>query len=483
MSGLVNDLPVDDAQQLIRAIVELASMADRVVPRRSSPLAARLQAHLGIGVQVDDSMPNTSVTLDPIEHANLQLALNDVRAHAVSYDEFGLTPDIGQYGGVSLPSLIDGSWQGPGETARQFVSIEVSATESIRCLRAGVALTEFDGAPVAAMVYLTERHMPALVLEVAAPSQDAADGFLAHLRRLMSANNVLRGKILTFSFGEYGGFGLTFTTVPAVARHEVILPGWQLDAIEEHALGITEVRDELLAAGQHVKRGLLLYGPPGTGKTHTVSYLLSRMTDRTTIILSGASVGAVGQAGTLARKLAPATIVIEDVDLIGMDRGLPGGEHNPLLFQLLNEIDGLQTDDDVLFILTTNRADLLEPALAARPGRVDQAIEIGVPDVAGRRALFELYLRAPIDDAAMERVCERTVGVAAAFIKEAARRATLRSIRTGEGLSSAVVTAADDLFDTSTPLLKASLAAATDASPGNGPMPPPQAGWTTYPHA
>ena len=57
----------------------------------------------------------------------------------------------------------------------------------------------------------------------------------------------------------------------------------------------------------------------------------------------------------------------------------PMGE-NPLLFELLNEMDGLAEDADVIFILTTNRADLLEPALAARPSRVDQATEIPLPD-------------------------------------------------------------------------------------------------------
>jgi SpoVK/Ycf46/Vps4 family AAA+-type ATPase len=124
-----------------------------------------------------------------------------------------------------------------------------------------------------------------------------------------------------------------------------------------------------------------------------VSYLIGQMSNRTTIILSGASVGAVGQAGTLARKLAPATIVIEDVDLIGMERGMDGGDHNVMLFQLLNEMDGLQADDDVLFVLTTNRADLLEAALAARPGRIDQALEIGLPSADGRRALFHRRCR------------------------------------------------------------------------------------------
>lgn len=462
----MNELPLDEAQRLIAAIVDLAGMADRALPSRGNDLGQRLRDHLGVG----DVIPNTSVSLAPIEHANLQVALDALRAEAETWEEIGLAADVGNYGGVSLPALISGTWHGPGETARQFVSVEVSPTETIRCLRAGVVLATVGGVPSAIMMYASERHMPELLVEVAANTQDAADDVLRRLRDLMATNNVLRGKVLTFAFGEYGHFGMKFTTVPHVERDDVILPAAHLDAIDEHALGITAVGDELLAAGQHLKRGLLLYGPPGTGKTHTVSYLVGRMAGRTTIILSGASVGAVGQAGTLARKLAPATIVIEDVDLIGMDRGLPGGEHNPLLFQLLNEMDGLQADDDVLFVLTTNRADLLEPALAARPGRVDQAIEIGLPDADGRRALFGLYLREHPGDAldaeTLAAAVARTEGAAAAFIKELARRTTLNALRTGVSLTEAMHATMEHIDATATPLLRASLAAhRTDAEP------------------
>ena len=78
-------------------------------------------------------------------------------------------------------------------------------------------------------------------------------------------------------------------------------------------------------------------------------------------------------------------MVVEDVDLIAEDRGMHPGQH-PLLFQLLNEMDGLAEDADVVFVLTTNRADLLEPALAARPGRVDQAVELQLPGPDGAAA-------------------------------------------------------------------------------------------------
>lgn len=81
------------------------------------------------------------------------------------------------------------------------------------------------------------------------------------------------------------------------------------------------------------------------------------------------------------------------MDLIGTERNNQTVGANALLFELLNQMDGLAEDTDILFILTTNRPDILEPALAARPGRVDQAIEVPPPDAECRRRLFELYRR------------------------------------------------------------------------------------------
>jgi ATP-dependent 26S proteasome regulatory subunit len=88
-------------------------------------------------------------------------------------------------------------------------------------------------------------------------------------------------------------------------------------------------------------------------------------------------------------------------------------------------MDGLGEDVDVAFILTTNRADLLEPALTARPGRVDQAVHIPRPDADGRRRLLELYRRDLDLRADLAAVVERTEGVTASFLKELLRRAAL----------------------------------------------------------
>jgi ATP-dependent 26S proteasome regulatory subunit len=89
-------------------------------------------------------------------------------------------------------------------------------------------------------------------------------------------------------------------------------------------------------------------------------------------------------------------------------------------------MDGLADDADILFLLTTNRPDILEPALASRPGRIDQAIEIPLPDLDCRRRLFELYgkgLNLRLQH--LPELVDQTEGVSAAFIRELMRKAAL----------------------------------------------------------
>jgi ATP-dependent 26S proteasome regulatory subunit len=100
-----------------------------------------------------------------------------------------------------------------------------------------------------------------------------------------------------------------------------------------------------------------------------------------------------------------------------------------MLNRLLNEMDGLKQDADILFILTTNRPEQLESALAGRPGRIDQAIEVPLPDDIGRRKLVQLYGRGlPLGATIVDEAAQRTSGVSAAFIKELMRRIAQASI-------------------------------------------------------
>jgi ATP-dependent 26S proteasome regulatory subunit len=263
-----------------------------------------------------------------------------------------------------------------------------------------------------------------------APDESVASQFLADLRALMLEHDVFRGQLITLEASPYGGRGVKFLERPEMDAGELILPAGVLERIERHVVGPTRHREALLAGDRHLSRGLLLWGPPGTGKTHCVRYLTARLTDPTIIVLSGASLGMIGAFGALARRLAPSVVVLEDVDLVAEDR-THTGDHRTL-FELMNEMSGLGEDADVAFILTTNRPDLLEPALAARPGRVDLAIEIPLPDAPARRRLLELYSRGlalEIDN--MDEAVARTAGATASFFKELLRKAALTGLEHG----------------------------------------------------
>ena len=114
---------------------------------------------------------------------------------------------------------------------------------------------------------------------------------------------------------------------------------------------------------------------------------------------------------------------------------MPGHQTSPLLFELLNQLDGLADDADVLFVLTTNRPDILEPALAARPGRVDLVVELPVPDARGRARLLELYARGlTLEGVDFARYVDKTDGASPAYVKELLRKAALLAAIAGSNV-------------------------------------------------
>jgi ATP-dependent 26S proteasome regulatory subunit len=131
----------------------------------------------------------------------------------------------------------------------------------------------------------------------------------------------------------------------------------------------------------------------------------------------------------LARLLQPSMVMIEDVDLIARDREQMGSCEEPLLNNLPNEMDGLKEDADILFVLATNRPEQLEGALAGRPGRIDQAIEVPLPDEIGRGKLVRLYGKGlPLDQTVIGEVARRAEGVSAAFIEGADAGASRKTV-------------------------------------------------------
>ena len=258
-----------------------------------------------------------------------------------------------------------------------------------------------------------------------APEREQAEAFLAELRRGVRDRNVYRGRVISLAQeASHQPIEIRVHSLPDIDRADIILPGGVLERVERHTIEFSRHVDRLRAAGQHAKRGLLLHGPPGTGKTLTAKYVAGQMPDRTVLLMTGPALRLIEPACTMARLLEPAMLIIEDVDLIAEERT---HEHaaTSLLFELLNQLDGMEQDADVVFLLTTNRPDLLEPALAARPGRVDLAVEIPLPDDSCRLRLFELYGRGLGLNVDLEHFVVRTRGVSAAFIRELLRKAAL----------------------------------------------------------
>jgi len=273
------------------------------------------------------------------------------------------------------------------------------------------------------------------------------------LEDAVQAARTYRGKILSLeASSDYRGQsrGINVHRLSTVGRDEVILPERTLRLLDRNVLTFVGTREQLRRLGQSTRKGILLYGPPGTGKTHTIRYLATHLPGHTTLIITAEQIGLLSHYMSLARLLQPSMVVIEDVDLIARDRRNMGPCEESMLNGLLNEMDGLKQDADILFVLTTNRPQDLEAALAGRPGRIDQAIEVPLPDENGRSKLVRLYGRGlSLDEAIVTEAARRSEGTSCAFTKELMRRLAQASLARDGGnsiVSADIDEALDDML-------------------------------------
>lgn len=402
-------------------------------------LLERIHEHLGADPA---QLGVTAEAFDTFEHPNVQVALEAwLAADGRRADLVGIGSDHKHYMAMGLSDLLSrgGRARLPlNEGPVDYVNFHLADERVLPCVQYGLYLVaQGDERFIVFLSGPQEHGHPAqkLHVEVMASRPEVGQAFLAELTEAMRRLNVYRGHVISLSPGELGMGHQTlvaFHALPRIEREDLILPQGVLERVERHTVIFSEHAERLLAAGRSLKRGLLLHGPPGTGKTLTIMYLISRMPGRTVLLTTGFGMGLLRPVAQIARALAPAMVVFEDVDLIAEERGNPYSRTAPLLFELLNEMDGLQDDSDVIFALTTNRPDTLEPALAERPGRVDLAVELPLPDAEGRRRLLELYARGlTLHDADLDAMVERTDGASPAFIKELLRKAAVLAAAEG----------------------------------------------------
>jgi hypothetical protein len=425
---MADDGDVDEFARLFTRFLERMQARG---PRSSrDSLRDRLRTHLGVD---PEQVPVVSTSFPPYDLPNVQRA---IEAWFDSFEVLGLAGS--NRGHHSLGELLElAEYDRFGIGAVDYQRLQIDVDEDLDCVAFGFYLgVRGEDRYVALLRAANPQYGRSSVdLEILAVEKAAGDRFLGALPELIREHNVFRGKVVSFEGHEFGqGVGpFRLHPRPGITRADVVLPEGVLERIEREVVGIAAHRETLLAAGQHLRRGVLLYGPPGTGKTHTIRYLLSQLPDFTVVLLAGTSIHFISQACALARMLQPALVVLEDCDLVAEARDYSRGGENPLLFQVLNEMDGLAQDADVAFLLTTNRADLLEPALMQRPGRVDMAVEVPLPDAQGRARLLRLYgpgLELPTE--LVDEIVEQTAGTTASFMKELVRRTVLLAAEAGE---------------------------------------------------
>ncbi len=202
--------------------------------------------------------------------------------------------------------------------------------------------------------------------------------------------------------------------------------------------------DKYLKVGARTPKGVLLVGPSGTGKTLLARAVageanvqfLSIAGSEFMEMLVGVGASRVRDLFDTAKKLAPSIIFIDEIDAIGRTRGMGyAGGHNEreqTLNQILVEMDGFETNDNVIVMAATNRGELLDSALI-RPGRFDRRVQVDLPDLEERKFIIKIHVKGKpmASDLSLANIAKSTVGFSGADLENMLNEAAIRIAREG----------------------------------------------------
>lgn len=205
------------------------------------------------------------------------------------------------------------------------------------------------------------------------------------------------------------------------------------DVLRRQVVDFLKLRDVFRRNGVPQKRGVLLYGPPGNGKT-TVGRVLAGMSGVTFLYVTAADVAANGcpvrRIFRLARKLRPSILFLEDLDFYASERSTVRNE--AALGELLAQMDGMQRNDGVVVIATTNDPTAIEPALKDRPSRFDVLLELPAPSAESRLQMLRRFFgRTHVDDSLLLQAAGSADGFSGAQLRELSVAAIQHAILRG----------------------------------------------------
>ena len=270
-------------------------------------------------------------------------------------------------------------------------------------------------------------------LQIACGTSGAGEEALNQILTLSRENSIYRNQNLQLTYeagktDEYGDiekaerFQVVYSAIEPVSDEDIVLSEEHLNTLRRNVIELHTRREILSANGVPTRRGVLLHGPPGTGKTYACRYLCSQLPEVTRIVVTGSALVNVGAIFSFARLLQPALLILEDVDLIFAAREI--NLYSTGLGDLLDQMDGMRSHEEISVVLTTNSIDRLEAAIKDRPGRISQCIFMGPPKADLRRRYIEHHLQNyKADQLDIDTLVKDTAGATQAFLKELVHRA------------------------------------------------------------